>query len=67
MTYRLQEENPDKKFYFGGGTPKCLDMKLNTAENILEVLKTGKNAVQINENVRLRALRPLEKMLELAK
>lgn len=66
VDFRLGENNPDKKFYFVG-TPRCMDMKLNTAENILKVLSTGENEVIVEESVRQRALRPLEKMLELAK
>ena len=42
-------------------------MKYNTPEKILEVLKTGKGAVEIDSETRLGALAPLEKMLELAK
>ena len=67
VAYELQRDNPDKRFYFVKPRPCCLDMKLNTPEKILEVLKTGKNAVTVDEAVRKRALLPLDRMLELAK
>ena len=67
VAYELQRDNPDKRFYFVEPRPCCLDMKLNTPEKILEVLKTGKNAVTVDEAVRKRALLPLDRMLELAK
>lgn len=65
--YRLIEDNPDKKFYFGINKPCCSDMKLNTLEKIVHVLKTGENSVEIDETVRKQALIPLDRMLELAK
>ncbi|MBO5355113.1 MAG: quinolinate synthase NadA [Clostridia bacterium] len=65
--FELRLDNPDKRFYFPEPCPCCLDMKLNTPEKILEVLKTGKNAVTVDEEVRERALLPLDRMLELAK
>lgn len=65
--FELRCDNPDKRFYFPEPYPCCLDMKLNTPEKILEVLKTGKNAVTVDAAVRRRALLPLDRMLELAK
>lgn len=65
--YQLRLDNPDKKFYFGGSCPRCPDMKLNSLEKLLHVLKTGENAVEIDEEVRKKALVPLDRMLELAK
>lgn len=64
--YELQTENPDKHFYFCSETCNCKDMKLNTIEKLLHVLKTGENAVEIPEDIRQRALLPLERMLTLA-
>jgi len=56
-----------KKFYFPSPRPCCQDMKRNTLANILHVLETGDNAIEICEDMRQRALIPLERMLELAK
>ncbi len=65
--YPLKRLNPDKSFYFLGEGFCCADMKLNTPEKILHVLQTGENEIKIDEKIRLRALAPLNKMLELAK
>lgn len=65
--YQLRVDNPDKMIYFGGACPTCPDMKLNSLEKVLHVLKTGENAVEIDEEVRKKALLPLDRMLELAK
>jgi len=65
--YELRTKNPDKKFYFAGKKPACLDMKRNTLENVCHVLKTGENAVEVSEEKRVKSLIPLDRMLEMAK
>ena len=66
VSYRLHEDSPEKKFYFGGEYC-CRDMKLNTLEKVLHVLKTGENEVKLPAEVCERAVAPLDKMLEMAK
>lgn len=66
VNYRLREDNPEKKFYFGGEY-LCRDMKLNTLEKVLHVLKTGENEMKLPEAVCDMAVKPLDRMLELAK
>ena len=65
--YELKKQNPDKNFYFVDPCPICADMKKITLEKIAHVLKTGENAVEIDEAKRRAALLSLEKMLELGK
>lgn len=67
VSYKLREQNPDKKFYFAGTKHFCPNMKLNTLEKVLHVLKTGENAVEVSGEVREKSLIPLNRMLELAK
>ncbi len=67
VNYRLMEDNPNKKFYFPNPKPCCQDMKLNTLESLLNCLETEKNEVIVDDEIRERALLPLDKMLELAK
>lgn len=66
VNYRLRQDNPDKKFYFGGEY-LCRDMKLNTIEKVLHVLKTGENEMKLPEALCERAVAPLDRMLALAK
>lgn len=66
VNYRLKTDNPEKKFYFGGEY-LCRDMKQNTLEKVLHVLKTGENEMTLSADVCERAVKPLDKMLELAK
>jgi len=67
VEYKLECDNPQKSFYFVEPVPCCVDMKLNTLENILSVLEKEDKVVEIDEETRLKALVPLEKMLECAK
>ena len=64
---KLITDNPDKSFYYPEPHPCCADMKLNTLESVLSVLQNEDKEVIVEESVRIGALLPLEKMLELAK
>lgn len=67
VAYKLRNDNPDKKFYFPSPCPVCKDMKLNTIENVLRVLENEENQVEVEDDIRVRSLLPLNKMLELGK
>lgn len=67
VVYKLIADNPDKHFYFPKPHPCCVDMKLNTLEGVLRVLEEEDNTVEVSEDVRRKALVPLDRMLELAK
>lgn len=66
VSYKLMTDNPDKRFYFPEPRPCCRDMKLNTLEAVLAALRDESGAVEVSEEVRRRALLPLDRMLELA-
>lgn len=63
----LKKQNPDKKFYTFNDHQVCLDMKLITLEKVFDVLANETNQVTIDEELRKKALKPLDRMLELAK
>ncbi len=67
VCYKLESDNPNKCFYFPQPCPCCMDMKLNTLEGIVSVLEKENNEVLISDEVRERALVPLDKMLEIVK
>ena len=67
VKFKLEEDNPNKKFYFTKTSPCCVDMKLNTLEKLLSVLETEENAIEVDEETRKCATLPLDRMLELAK
>lgn len=65
--YELKKQNPDKKFHTLSSNQICTDMKFVTLEKVLEVLENETNEMTVTEDMRLKALAPLERMLELAK
>lgn len=67
VAYKLQNDNPSKRFHFPRTRPCCPDMKLNSLENLLHVLQTEKNEVQMDSDVSQAAIAPLDRMLELAR
>lgn len=67
VNYKLITDNHDKRFYYPNPNPCCADMKLNTLEAVLSVLQNEDKEVVVEDSVRIGALLPLEKMLELAK
>ena len=67
VDYKLITDNPDKRFYYPNPHPCCKDMKLNTLEAVLSVLQNEDGEVTVESNVSKGALKPLERMLELAK
>ena len=67
VLYKLQKNNPEKQFYFPETIPTCPNMKKNTLEKVLDVLENGTNQVELPEEVRVEAVKPLEQMHELAK
>lgn len=67
VLYELKKRNPNTKFYTLTEKQICQDMKFVTLEKILHVLKTEENQMVVSEEMRERALVPLNRMLELAK
>lgn len=67
VRYKLEQDYPEKKFYFTETEPVCKDMKTITLEKVLHVLKTEENEVHVTDTLREGSRKPLERMLELAK
>jgi quinolinate synthase len=74
--YKMKQQAPGKEFIeapthgVGGTCTSCAHcpwMAMNGLHNLLEVLKTGKNEIFVEENVRLKALRSTQRMLDFAK
>ena len=67
VKFKLEMDNPSKKFYFTKTSPCCVDMKLNTLDKLLKVLETEEDAIELEDETIRKAILPLDKMLELAK
>ena len=64
LLYRLQKENPQKAFYPASEQAICPTMKLITLEKVLWCLEDMKYEVKVPHDVRIRAKRGVDRMLE---
>ncbi len=64
--YELHLKNPEKKFYSVGHRQFCPNMKRIKLEGVLHALESLSTEVELDEDMRLKAKEPLQKMLELA-
>lgn len=72
VNFRLKKENPNKTFHYveglgDCGCNTCKYMKLNTIDKMINALENLEPQINLPEDLRLRALKPLERMLELSK
>lgn len=65
IVHRMQKENRGKNFIHVGPLAVCPNMKKNNLDKIADVLENMTNEVKVEENVRLKAKRCIERMLEL--
>jgi quinolinate synthase len=63
ILYRLQAENPDKRFILASPALFCPNMKLTSLEDILLALKSMEPVVTVDESVRIKAKRALDRMI----
>lgn len=66
MLYKLSKEIPSKKFYPMSESAVCANMKKNTLEKALKALKSGGPEINVPEDIRLRAKKSIDRMLELS-
>lgn len=67
MLYRLNKENPDKKFYMPTTHLVCANMKLTTLGWVLHSLEKEVYQIEVPEDIADKARRSLSRMLELTK
>jgi len=70
VIHQMQKTNPNKQFIplppnNGCACNECPHMRLNTMEKIVDTLTHMKNEITVDEDIRLKALKPLNKMLEI--
>jgi quinolinate synthase len=64
IMHRLKEENPGKRFYLASRRLLCPNMKMTSLAAIAEALERMQHEIRVDEGVRKRAVRALERMLE---
>lgn len=65
IIYRLSQDNPGKKFYPASEHAVCPNMKRNNLEKILWALEEDKTEVKVSDDIRKRAKKAIDKMVEL--
>ncbi|MEW6009452.1 MAG: quinolinate synthase NadA [Candidatus Omnitrophota bacterium] len=65
LIYRLSKDNPDKKFYAASEHAVCPNMKRTTLEKVLWSLEELREEVRVPEEIRIRARKAIDKMLEI--
>ncbi|MEE4358695.1 MAG: quinolinate synthase NadA [Desulfococcaceae bacterium] len=64
LLYPLRKACPDKQFYPASEKTECPDMKKISLENVYSSLENMTGLVRVPENIRLPALRAVERMIE---
>ena len=67
VIHEMEKRNPNKKFYILSDRLKCFDMKLTRLEDLYNCLKDESNEIFIPEDVAKKAVKCVDKMLELSK
>ena len=62
----IRKKAPDKKLYTVKPDQVCVNMKKVTLEKVLDVLENDTNEVFVDKELADHAMKPLNKMLELA-
>jgi quinolinate synthase len=65
LIYRLKEDNPAKEFYPASERAVCPNMKRITQEKILWALEELKEEVRVSDDIRGRAKKAIDRMLEI--
>lgn len=65
LIYRLKQDNPEKEFYAASERAVCPNMKRTTQEKILWALEELKEEVSVDNDIRRRAKKAIDRMLEI--
>lgn len=66
VLHELKKVAPNKKFYFVGAKQICPNMKKLTLEKVRKALSDGFPVSKVSDEIRTLAVKPLDRMLELA-
>jgi len=72
ILHQMRLKAPDKQFFDVAGSDSCSCntcpyMRLNTLEKLWRCLETLEPQIELDEQTRLRALRPIERMLAMSR
>lgn len=66
VLYKLKKENPTKIFYLMSPGLVCPNMKKTSLKSVYNALNEMKYKIELNEDVRIRAKKCLDRMLEIS-
>ncbi|MDR0956909.1 MAG: quinolinate synthase NadA [Endomicrobium sp.] len=66
ILYKLEKDNPTKKFYPVTNLAECPNMKKITLAKVLDTLINLKNIVSVPNNIQQKAYQPLLKMIKIS-
>lgn len=64
IIYRMEKENPEKRFFPVRKDTICINMKKITLEKVLNSLEKDEYRIIVPDEIRVKALRSIERMLE---
>jgi len=67
LIHRLKKENPNINYYPMSSYTTCPNMKMNTLETVRDSLRDMRTEIRIPENIRIRAKKALDRMLEVGR
>lgn len=65
VLYKLKRDNPGKKFYLMSPGLVCPNMKKTSLQSVYDSLKEMKHRIELEEGIRIKARRSLDRMLEI--
>lgn len=65
VMYKLKKNNPNKEFYLMSQGLICPNMKKTSLKSVFDALNGMKHSIEIDEDIRLKAKKSLERMLEI--
>jgi len=65
ILHRLKKENPDKQFYVLNREMVCPNMKRTKVASVLTAMENMQYVIKVPEDIRIRAKRSLDRMLEI--
>jgi len=66
VLYKLKKDNPQKTFYLMSQGLVCANMKKTRLEDVYNALNEMKYSIELDEDIRIRAKKSLDRMLEIA-
>ena len=67
VLHQMKKDSPNKKFILAQNTLSCVNMKYTKLEDVYNCLSDGSNEIFVDDEISKKALKALDKMMELSK